>query len=928
MTTLTPALLKKVLHIRKTPRPLEALCDDYAEEEGDNVAIAWTDVRQALDSAENGDEFRSILNLRLADWDHQEVKPWTDGTLRNTDERRVVLLKKLGIVGELLEYINTNMPFRRIVDPVVASNPNRTRPDWYDVHRTGGRPYWDGFRAYLEQRWPASSVISLDMATDDVLENLADPNADAEQRKGLVVGYVQSGKTANLTGVIAKSIDAGYRLIIVMSGTTNLLRAQTQRRIDKELVGTRQLNDAVIQEESYKYAADWDDFNTYEYEPFEERPELRIVRLTGYANDLTKGATIALESSSNVNILVIKKNTAPLKRLIAALTARGGGEPLNLPTLIIDDESDQASLNANPPSMRRTAINRRIVELRAHLSHCQYIGYTATPFANVFVNPLEDEDLFPSDFIISLPRPPGYMGASAFHDLDGVDEGELSKQQAHVRDIEVFEGTDGEQVEDEAALRKAIDSFVLTGALKLFRVANGAPASMLKHHTMLIHTSHLNADHDRLNELANEIFVGADYWGNARSFWDLYGDDFRDVTAALDPEMPQPRSFDELAPHLAECLDRVAEGDSRTLIVNGSDNGEDPDFDIKSVWKILIGGAKLSRGYTVEGLTVTYFARTPGAADTLMQMGRWFGFRSGYRDLIRVFLTRGDGTSRNRDVYANFEGLVRDEEGFRAEIMRYKESGYKLKPGDMPPLVVTNANSLPPTSNAKMRWADLRSKNYGGRLIAPTLIPVSNENRKANRKLIEGVLSNADLAETPSLTNSEGKESKVLIGRVGIDAVVHMFEKFIWSNNSRPVEYALGFLENRDNKIDPEIDDFVVMVPRSAQLPTLPIAGHDVPIRIRSYDEESTRVGVFGEPVHRRLARDIVLAGADVGEPVSLYRRSRQGAVVFYFTAPTDEERELVLAGKREPIVGFEVLFPENGSSEIMAWSADAGKQE
>ena len=311
--------------------------------------------------------------------------------------------------------------------------------------------YWDHYEKYLaqEKKWPAASITTIDQSTDAVVERLTDPTrADIKRTKGLVVGYVQSGKTANFTGVIAKAIDAGYRLVIVMTGTIEILRAQTQRRIDMELMGVENVlagqdpNDPEVAKGlDYQQDEDWlaDKFVRHSQEALDQPGVARIRRVTTHKGDyksLPQGMsqlryerhdkTKPLNAEENLfhtdaYVVIVKKNSAPLKKLIKDL------KPMQamlkeLPALIIDDESDVASVNTKDPkkSKDRTTINELITEILEIVPRAQYVGYTATPFANVFIDPDETDkvDLFPSDFVLSLPRPPEYMGVQEFHDID------------------------------------------------------------------------------------------------------------------------------------------------------------------------------------------------------------------------------------------------------------------------------------------------------------------------------------------------------------------------------------------------------------------------------------------------------------------------------------------------------------------------------
>lgn len=398
--------------------------------------------------------------------------------------------------------------------------------------------------------------------------------------------------------------------------------------------------------------------------------------------------------------MVVKKNKSVLTKLVKDLKQIHGllGE---LPVLIIDDESDQASVNTSNPKRwekgraERTAINSLISQLLELLPRAQYVGYTATPFANVFIDPSDVEDIFPTDFLISLPRPAGYMGVQDFHDLDKpVSNGERtcadSRELAHVRGIHDASND---------RLQEAMDAFVLSGAMKLFRAADGTPEAPFRHHTMLVHESVKKDDHAELALRINSMWHEAGYASMAGHdrLAALFADDFSRVSEAHAGGLPTPSSYDELRPYVSRARQLIGQGGRPVIVVNGdSDRYFEQlglDFDrTPRVWKILVGGTKLSRGFTVEGLTVTYYRRTTQQADTLMQMGRWFGFRPGYRDLVRLYIGRNEplGKSGTVDLYEAFEAICRDEEDFRGQLARYAElidGKPQLTPAQIPPLV-------------------------------------------------------------------------------------------------------------------------------------------------------------------------------------------------------------------------------------------------
>lgn len=294
------------------------------------------------------------------------------------------------------------------------------------------------------------------------------------------------------------------------------------------------------------------------------------------------------------------------------------------------------------------------------LPRAQYVGYTATPFANVFIDPSDAEDIFPKDFLISLPRTPGYMGAADFHDLDSLvpepqrDVGN-SNREAHVRSIPADPPHDGED------LREAMDAFVLTGAIKLYRQDHGCDE--FRHHTMLVHEHSKRDVHREQAERIRRLWEISGYYSSTahERLRTLFETDLLPVMHARANGAAVPPDYATLAHYVGQAIARIGQTRNPVLVVNSDKiEAESLDFDRQPVWRILVGGNKLARGFTVEGLTVSHYRRMTKQADTLMQMGRWFGYRKNYRDLVRplhqrrhVRRVRGDLPRRRNTFAAN-----------------------------------------------------------------------------------------------------------------------------------------------------------------------------------------------------------------------------------------------------------------------------------
>jgi hypothetical protein len=372
----------------------------------------------------------------LRSWDNEKDAVWTGTTTRNTADRRKLIHAKLEAGNALAARIDRLLPFFPLDEPIIIADAHQ---EWYRPVNGVREYYWKTYLQYLRERrhWPEESLLNLNNSTRAVVECLSDPEAKkAYSSRGLVMGYVQSGKTANFIGVAARAADAGYRLLIILAGTWNILRNQTQRRFDKELLG-RQL---LANDETYTATPpeDWDEFLSHKVDPASAghytwqrltRPDIDFKALKSAIDVLEfqkKNKSAPLYDPSNlhempVKLLVIKKHSGVLKALARDLKAISS-KLTEIPTLIIDDESDQAGINTVDPKKadkgkkERTETNAAIVNLLGLFPRGQYVGYTATPYANALVNADDEKDIFPKDFIVSLDRPAGYMGVSDFFD--------------------------------------------------------------------------------------------------------------------------------------------------------------------------------------------------------------------------------------------------------------------------------------------------------------------------------------------------------------------------------------------------------------------------------------------------------------------------------------------------------------------------------
>lgn len=573
--------------------------------------------------------------------------------------------------------------------------------------------YWPTLRTYLlgTKNWPTASVRSVDETTDRILGQMSSPFAEQFDVRGLVVGYVQSGKTANFTALIAKAADVGYRLIIVLSGIDNGLRRQTQIRLNKELVGYPDNRPGSVP--LPPMGLQWHLFTT-EDQDGDFRP--------GNAN------YGALQGSQPV-LLVVKKNGSVLRRLHTWLDAAPEDVRRTLPVLIIDDEADQASVDTRgsyqaegddiPDDYEEpTVINRLIRGLLRKFQRKAYVAYTATPFANILIphdtfDPGVESDLYPRDFIVDLPKPDGYFGAEEQFGRFDSESNEAIGGLDIIRTV-----TDLELIELKqhgtmpASLELAILDFVLAGAARAYRRTHqnqeNFPATMLLHgsHLVLRQTEIANMVNQRFSELRDE-------WRYQRNqgildwFRNRWETEFRPVTMGSHPA--RDAQFQFIEPFIGPFFEAV-----QVRVIN-SRTGEVLDYEREAHLKVIaIGGNRLSRGLTLEGLLVSYFFRSTAMYDTLMQMGRWFGFRGGYEDLTRLYMTR--------DLSSWFSDLALVEHELRQDIRMYE--AMNVTPMELGTRILRHPAMLV-TSRLKQRYARalIVEQSYSGQVMQTFRFP-------------------------------------------------------------------------------------------------------------------------------------------------------------------------------------------------------------
>ena len=585
------------------------------------------------------------------------------------------------------------------------------------------------YRRFLKERkgWALPTLQRSDDLTDRVLELIEDPARPGSwDRRGMVVGEVQSGKTSNYIELICKVADAGYKFIVVLTGTTNSLRAQTQLRFDEGFLG-------------------WDTRLHLALDPKNKRvgvgtligePPLRAISSTN--GDERGDFNLKVANQFNVTlggdpvIMVVKKNGSVLRNLTRwarSMSPVGPREPIpRTPILVIDDEADFASVNTKPMSPDDdedpTVTNGRIRELLNAFEQSVYIGYTATPFANIFIYPDQDtsrhgRDLFPRDFLINLPVPSNHVGPTKVFGLPEVSDDDVGPVLAlplvrvvndHQDQIPDVHRSNLRIEELPSSLTNAMKAFILVCAARAARGHDGQHSSMLIHVTRFVDVQSQVADlvRSELRDLQNRIRYGDGDSPNPiidqlRALW---LEDFAPISQAVE-ELDHDLMLGCTEVSWEAVLSKLMESSQRieVKVINGAakdalDYWDHPE----GLSAIAIGGDKLSRGLTLEGLSVSYYLRASRMYDTLLQMGRWFGYRPGYVDLCRLYTT-----DELRDFYSHIT-VATDE--LRQEFDLMADRG--MTPSEFGLRVRSHPAGLVITAANKMRNGTPMTVSYSG----------------------------------------------------------------------------------------------------------------------------------------------------------------------------------------------------------------------
>ena len=789
------------------------------------------------------------------------------------------------------------------------------------------------YRRFLmeEKGWALAAIRGSDDLTDRLLELLEDPGRTGPwDRRGMVVGEVQSGKTSNYIEVICKAADAGYKFIVILTGTTNSLRAQTQLRFDEGFLGWDTRLNLALNASNKRVGV-----GTLRGEP--------LRRAIPSTNATERGDfNLRIANQFNVRlggdpvIMVVKKNGSVLRNLTnwaRSLHSPDGAEPIpDIPLLVIDDEADFASVNTRPvisgDEEDPTVINGRIRGLLNAFDRSAYVGYTATPFANIFIHPDHEasgygQDLFPRDFLINLPVPSNHVGPTKVfglpEDPDDATEAfaplpvfrRVSDHEQHIPSVHRSSWL-VDRLPD--SLARSIRAFILVCAARSARGQQGQHNSMLIHVTRFVNVQNRVADlvRQELRDLQDRIRYGdgasPDPIMNELS--SIWHEDFMPTTGDVRNLYPDlavgcnDLSWGEVQPYLVDQSQRI-----QVKVINGAatdalDYWDHPD----GLSVVAIGGDKLSRGLTLEGLSVSYYLRASRMYDTLLQMGRWFGYRPGYVDLCRLYTT-----DELREFYTHIT-MATQELRQEFDLM----AGRGMTPREFGLRVRRHPAGLAITAANKMRNGTRMTVSYSGAISETITFDRSNAVNRANHNRIDRFIR--------SLGEPRGRVSGNPVWRIESagEAVADLLGAMDVHQSSRKVrgDSMARYIRNQ-NAVGGLVNWTVALISNVTGEDPIEVGGQTVnPLRRTQHPEESGDLGSVYR-IRRLLSPNDEMIDLSIGQGEEVRNRQieSKGSIGPIIRQIRDSSNGLLLLYpllQRDdgglPIIGFAASFPHAGN--------------
>ena len=824
------------------------------------------------------------------------------------------------IQEEIARYFETQYNIVQTLGHAVKSEKHRP---WLASERLAiDFHYWNRLRKYLLEKeiLPPRVINTLDTVTDELLDFTGNPKLEGDWvRRGMVLGHVQSGKTSNYSALICKAADAGYKVIILLAGITNSLRKQTQERIDDSFIGRRAIF-STIGPSSLIGAAKYAD-------GIAKHPTYGTTVDQDFSRVSATGFGVSMGGQGEPVIFVTKKNVSTLSNLKAWLESQFPNGGIPYPLMLIDDEADNASINTSNNPDRITRINSSIRSILAMFRRSSYVGYTATPFANIFVDPdsideMLQDDLFPRDYIKALDPPNNYVGPREIFEEGGLLRKNMVRIVDDYEDILPLKHKNGHPVTAlPASLYAATRAFIVARAIRVLR------GQGKNHCSMMVNVSRFNSVQEAiegeiyqyLQLLKESISVNSGLGANG-----LKNHHIRDLKKEFDNEYKNLEfSWNDVQRVLHETADSI-------IVSTVNMRGGALDYsrvEPTGLHVIAVGGLALSRGLTLEGLCITYILRNSGAYDTLMQMGRWFGYRPGYSDICRLYIPEF-----SRDYYefiSNVTEELRDEIS-RMETLGLTPKDFGLKVREHPATIrITAANKMRTAQKVRIAAA-LDFKHVEGH----TLWNKGKVN-SANRNLIQNFIS--DLGSPSGERNGE-KPCRLFWQGIGLPKIRNFMQSFelppantelgqlSGASGGTNSSLALDYIGDRPDEL-PEWD---ICIPENSRKTAPTDSGliHGETIRCRTrysghLTPDGTMYRVTGSRQKVAVKHDpgygLPVKILDEGEPASdrAYnkRRPKPLLIIHVFKGQTkDNEPDLDI---EDHCVSYSICFPGTGEEVI-----------
>ena len=792
----------------------------------------------------------------------------------------------------------------------MSSITNNDQGEKLCKYKSENDKYYSGFENFLynKRTWSRCIVENLSNASKKLLEQCPDPRENENfQYKGLVVGHIQSGKTANMSAFIARAVDHGYRFFIILAGRYNDLRLQTQNRIDQEITGESEIE--ILQ------------CVTHESIPEEKRKWNRMTR-GEIKGDFNPGTTTLDLNPETPKIAVIKKNVSVMRKFIQHLKSNIGLLK-TFSAIIIDDECDDASININysqdDEDQDPSKTNAMIRDILQIFPKHAYIGFTATPFANVLIDMDTEDDLYPKNFIFALDEPDKYFGPKKLFGL-GMLPSELSDDQPIEPELDVIRIVPTEEMmeieeitenqnDPPKIIQKTIMTFILSCCARISRGHSD------NHFSMLIHPSHRKNIHAQyknwvereivfLKKVVEHPSKAKIYIKKAKDIWE------KDFCKISDSEGMQKFSFDDIWKFAKEILNSIE------VKVLNSEFSDTLEYEKDKRRYIVIGGNKLSRGLTLEGLSISFYLRPEPRSgnkyDTLLQMGRWFGYREEYHDLTRIFV--------NNEIADDFTDLARVEMELREDIKKYSNSEKPLTPTQIAPLIRVHP-TMQVTSNMKLGAGKKVQISLSNRTSQTIVFPLNEvEKLKENQKIVRAWLSSLDNYNKDNpLRGSYSWE------KVKSKLIISLIKDYHFGDRAREVngDILSKYIESQ-NEVHELIDWTVVLPPGKKQGEPFSWMSGVSTRKITRYiskrrSTRGTAIRVLTESADIKAVEERFSISSDIENQSD----PKKGVLLIYVVdkkSGQGTDKALFPDNKGEDVIGLAFIFPYSKSRQTAEW--------